>query len=82
MSINMVERTGASFLRRNTSRKSLNRVVLRPRLSRGHVDVFPSQIKDSSSAAILSSLQASPRVPQTMNEKIVQCHSLDLAKDQ
>ena len=37
---------------------------------------------DSSSAAILSSLQASPRVPQTMTEKIVQRHSLDLAKDQ
>ena len=39
-------------------------------------------MNDSSSAAILSSLQASPRVPQTMTEKIVQRHSLDLAKDQ
>ena len=76
------ECTGASFLWRNVSRTPLNRVVFRPMLSRGHVDVFPSQIKDTSSAAILSSLQASSRVPQTMTEKIVQRHSLDLAKDQ
>ena len=51
-------------------------------VARRHADVFPSQIEDPSSAAIISSLPASSKVPQTLTEKIVQRYSLGLAKDQ
>ncbi|KAI9802812.1 MAG: mitochondrial Homoaconitase [Piccolia ochrophora] len=44
-------------------------------------DVFHTQTQDPSSAAILSSLKTSSAVPQTLTEKIVQRHSLGLAKD-
>ena len=50
--------------------------------ARKHADVFPSQIEDPSSASIISSLRASPKVPQTLTEKIVQRYSLGLAEDQ
>ena len=49
---------------------------------RRHADVFPSQRDDPASAAILSSLQASPCVAQTSTEKIVQRYAQGLAKDQ
>jgi len=49
---------------------------------RRQADVFPSQIQDPSSAAILSSLQTSPHVAQTMTEKLVQRYSLDLKEGQ
>ena len=39
-------------------------------------------MEDPSSAAVLSSLYFTPRVPQTLTEKIVQKYSLNLAKDQ
>lgn len=44
-------------------------------------DVFHSQTEDPASSAILSSLKATPRVAQTLTEKIVQRYSLGLAKD-
>lgn len=44
-------------------------------------DVFHSQLEDSSSAAILSSLHTSSSVPQTLTEKIVQRYSLGLPED-
>ena len=44
-------------------------------------DVFHSQLEDSSSSAILSSLKTSPRIPQTLTEKIVQKYAVGLPKD-
>ncbi|TGO91496.1 hypothetical protein BPOR_0026g00200 [Botrytis porri] len=44
-------------------------------------DVFHSQTEDPNSSAILSSLKTTPRVAQTLTEKIVQRYSLGLAKD-
>ncbi|KAI4137268.1 MAG: hypothetical protein L6R39_007375 [Caloplaca ligustica] len=44
-------------------------------------DVFHAQLEDSSSAAILSSFRASPTVPQTLTEKIVQRHCIGLPED-
>ncbi len=44
-------------------------------------DVFQTQIQDPSSAAILSSLQTAPRIPQTLTEKIVQKYAVGLAKE-
>ena len=44
-------------------------------------DVFHSQLDDSSSSPIFSSLPTSPSVPQTLTEKIVQRYSLGLPKD-
>ena len=44
-------------------------------------DVFHSQLEDPKSSTILASLKASPRVPQTLTEKIVQQHAVGLAKD-
>ncbi|KAJ8059486.1 hypothetical protein OCU04_011147 [Sclerotinia nivalis] len=44
-------------------------------------DVFHSQTEDPASSAILSSLKTTPRVAQTLTEKIVQRYSLGLAKD-
>jgi homoaconitate hydratase len=44
-------------------------------------DVFHAQTEDSSSSTILSSLKATPRVAQTLTEKIVQRYSLGLGKD-
>lgn len=44
-------------------------------------DVFHSQLEDPSSAAILSSLQTSPSVPQTLTEKIVQRYTLGLPEN-
>lgn len=44
-------------------------------------DVFHSQLEDPSAAAILSSLKTSPRIPQTLTEKIVQQYSLGLPED-
>ncbi|KAI1617566.1 mitochondrial homoaconitase [Exophiala viscosa] len=44
-------------------------------------EVFHSQLEDSNAAAILSSLKTSPRVPQTLTEKIVQQYAVGLAKD-
>lgn len=43
--------------------------------------VFQSQLEDPSSAAILSSLKTSPRIPQTLTEKIVQKYAVGLPKD-
>jgi homoaconitate hydratase len=43
--------------------------------------VFHSQLEDSKSSAILASLKASPLVPQTLTEKIVQRYAVGLAKD-
>jgi homoaconitate hydratase len=43
--------------------------------------VFHSQLEDPSAAAILSSLKSTPRIPQTLTEKIVQKFSLGLPKD-
>ncbi|CAF9941882.1 MAG: mitochondrial Homoaconitase, partial [Alectoria fallacina] len=44
-------------------------------------DVFPSQLNDPSTAAVLSSLKT-PRAPQTLTEKIVQRYSLGLSEGQ
>ncbi|KAF9892169.1 mitochondrial Homoaconitase [Aspergillus nanangensis] len=44
-------------------------------------DVFHSQLEDPASAALLSSLETSRAVPQTLTEKIVQQYSVGLAKD-
>ena len=64
-------------------RRRALRTTSKPSLSqREQVDVFPSQSQDPSSATILSSLQTSRPVPQTMSEKIIQRYALDLAKDQ
>lgn len=43
--------------------------------------MFPSQLQDSSAAAVLSSLKP-PHAPQTLTEKIVQRYALGLGKDQ
>ena len=40
--------------------------------------MFPSQTQQPSAASVLSSLQASPKLPQTLTEKIVQRYSLGL----
>ncbi|KAJ5166475.1 Homoaconitase [Penicillium canariense] len=42
---------------------------------------FHSQLEDPATAAVLSSLQASKAVPQTLTEKIVQKYSVGLAQD-
>lgn len=44
-------------------------------------DVFHSQLEDPKSAELLSSLQTSRAVPQTLTEKIVQRYSVGLAND-
>ena len=44
-------------------------------------EVFHSQLNDTSSAAVYSSLQTSRAVPQTLTEKIVQSYSVGLPKD-
>lgn len=44
-------------------------------------DVFHSQLEDPNAAAILSSMKTSPRIPQTLTEKIVQQYAVGLAKD-
>ena len=44
-------------------------------------DVFHSQLEEPKSATILASLKSSPRVPQTLTEKIVQQYAVGLAKD-
>ncbi len=44
-------------------------------------DVFHSQLENPTSSAILSSLKSSPRVPQTLTEKIVQQYAVGLAND-
>ena len=44
-------------------------------------EVFHSQLNDTSSAAVYSSLQTSRAVPQTLTEKIVQSYSVGLAQD-
>ena len=44
-------------------------------------DVFHSQVEDPSASAILSSLKTSPRIPQTLTEKIVQKYAVGLPKD-
>ena len=44
-------------------------------------DVFQSQLEDPSAGAILSSLKTSPRIPQTLTEKIVQKYAVGLSKD-
>ncbi|KAJ9612553.1 mitochondrial Homoaconitase [Cladophialophora chaetospira] len=44
-------------------------------------DVFHAQLEDPNAAAILSSLKTSPRVPQTLTEKIVQQYAVGLSKD-
>ncbi|CAG8959577.1 hypothetical protein HYFRA_00001479 [Hymenoscyphus fraxineus] len=44
-------------------------------------DVFHAQTTDPSSSAILSSLKSSPRVAQTLTEKIVQRYSLGLPEN-
>ena len=41
-------------------------------------DVFHSQLEDPAAAAILHSLKTSPPIPQTMTEKIIQKHAVDL----
>ena len=68
-------RTRAPFFRHTTRGYSTT-------AERRHADVFPSQAEDPSSATILSSLQASRRVPQTLTEKVVQRYAQGLAKDQ
>jgi len=44
-------------------------------------DVFHAQLQDPRAAAILSSFKTSPKVPQTLTEKIVQQYAVGLAKD-
>jgi homoaconitate hydratase len=43
--------------------------------------VFHAQLDDPTSSAILSSLKSSPKVPQTLTEKIVQEYAVGLARD-
>lgn len=83
------KRTGAVLLRCRVTRLLPHQPLhhIRPRsynttTPRRHADVFPSQIEESSSAAILSSLQSIALTPQTLTEKIVQRYSLGLANDQ
>ena len=40
--------------------------------------MFPSQIHDPASAAVLQSLHTAPKIPQTLTEKIVQRYSVGL----
>lgn len=72
----------ASFFRRQMPIKVPLPSLLSPRIfstsSCRSQDVFHSQLEDPSAAAILSSLQASPPVAQTLTEKIVQRYSLGL----
>jgi homoaconitate hydratase len=49
--------------------------------SRRLQNVFHSQTEDPSSSAILSSLKKTPRVAQTLTEKIVQQYAVGLPKD-
>ena len=49
--------------------------------SRRFQDVFHTQLEDTSSSAILSSLKTAPRVPQTLTEKIVQKYAVGLPRD-
>ena len=49
--------------------------------SKRHAEVFHAQLEDPSASAILSSLKTSPKVPQTLTEKIVQQYAVGLAKD-
>lgn len=51
------------------------------RTSRNFQDVFHAQREDPATSSILSSLNASPAVPQTLTEKIVQRYAVGLAKD-
>lgn len=44
-------------------------------------EVFHAQLEDPNAAAILSSLKSSPKVPQTLTEKIVQQYAVGLPKD-
>ncbi|KAL2039067.1 hypothetical protein N7G274_008116 [Stereocaulon virgatum] len=85
----MLKRTGASVLRCRVSRPPSRQhlLYLHPRAynttaPRKHADVFPSQMENSSSSAILSSLQNPALLPQTLTEKIVQRYSLGVGEDQ
>ncbi|KAK5036635.1 mitochondrial Homoaconitase [Exophiala sideris] len=49
--------------------------------SKRRQEVFQSQLEDPNAAAILSSLKTSPKVPQTLTEKIVQQYAVGLTKD-
>lgn len=44
-------------------------------------EVFHAQLEDPKAAAVLSSIKTSPRVPQTLTEKIVQQYAVGLAQD-
>ncbi|KAL2401322.1 Homoaconitase, mitochondrial [Exophiala dermatitidis] len=44
-------------------------------------EVFHAQLEDPNAAAILTSMKTSPKVPQTLTEKIVQQYAVGLAKD-
>lgn len=46
-----------------------------------NADVFHAQREDPAASAVLSSLESSKKVPQTLTEKIVQKYSVGLAKD-
>ena len=43
--------------------------------------MFPSQLEDPASVAVLSSLHKTPKIPQTLTEKIVQRYSVGLPED-
>ncbi|KAK5061499.1 mitochondrial Homoaconitase [Exophiala bonariae] len=51
------------------------------RTSQNLQDVFHAQREDPVASSILSSLKTSPRVPQTLTEKIVQRYAVGLPKD-
>jgi homoaconitate hydratase len=44
-------------------------------------EVFHAQLEDPDAAAVLSSIKTSPKVPQTLTEKIVQQYAVGLPKD-
>ncbi|KAL1959959.1 hypothetical protein VTO42DRAFT_627 [Malbranchea cinnamomea] len=46
-----------------------------------YADVFHAQREDPAASAILSTLESSKKVPQTLTEKIVQKYAVGLAKD-
>ncbi|CAH0033348.1 unnamed protein product [Clonostachys rhizophaga] len=70
----------AGLTRRIPTLPSGARYISKSRTSHAEIQGFHSQLNDPAVASVLSSLGASPTVPQTLTEKIVQQHSVGLAE--
>ncbi|CAG9937359.1 unnamed protein product [Clonostachys rosea f. rosea IK726] len=70
----------AGLTRRIPALPSGVRHISKSRSSHAEIQGFHSQLSDPAFASVLSSLEASPTVPQTLTEKIVQQHSVGLAE--